>query len=299
MMKFWFSIGSVLVMSLWSHAQEPIPYHKKGTYYYGNDRGKKLSKEKFEDAFPFKDGLGLVMSDGKWGFVNEAAEIEIPLNYTNAWSFKDGAAVVQLGPEHFLINSSGKTITGIYDTIIVLEDYLFVATDERIGILKRSGEILEDLIYEDMGDFYKNKIALKKDGHWGNWSNGIFDAKDHKVYLKYPDTPPVYAMECLLETDPEQIEECSKRSMTDLLRNIRYPPEARANGVEGVVEIRYVINTTGEIEDIEVLQDLGAGCGDQALRIITELMNDWAKPGFHDHEVVNTIKYFPVNFRLN
>ncbi|ULT22388.1 energy transducer TonB [Sphingobacterium sp. E70] len=53
------------------------------------------------------------------------------------------------------------------------------------------------------------------------------------------------------------------KMMTFVANNFDYPKEAMKNGVSGILEIGFVINKVGQVEDIKVKQDLGFGTGKQ------------------------------------
>lgn len=53
-----------------------------------------------------------------------------------------------------------------------------------------------------------------------------------------------------------------------LLENICYSEEAYANKIAGVVEVRFVVEKDSIITNIELLNDIGGGCGAEALRVV-------------------------------
>jgi TonB family protein len=50
--------------------------------------------------------------------------------------------------------------------------------------------------------------------------------------------------------------------------NLVYPPAALQNRIEGSVLLSYVVNDRGEVSDAKVLNGLGYGCDEEALRLI-------------------------------
>jgi len=56
-----------------------------------------------------------------------------------------------------------------------------------------------------------------------------------------------------------------------LQSQLRYPEEARANQIEGDVQIRFVIEADGTVSDPEVVQGIGFGCDEEALRLILSM----------------------------
>ncbi|MBR5778348.1 MAG: energy transducer TonB [Bacteroidales bacterium] len=60
-------------------------------------------------------------------------------------------------------------------------------------------------------------------------------------------------------------------------RNIKYPEEALKNNVSGNVYVTFVVEKDGQITSTRLLRDIGAGCGQEALRVVRS-MPKW-KPG--------------------
>lgn len=81
-----------------------------------------------------------------------------------------------------------------------------------------------------------------------------------------------------------------------LLKNLKYPTAAREAGTQGMVVLTFVVSAEGKIEAVEVLQGIGNGCDEEAVRVITR-SGTWS-PGIKDGKTVATRMNFPVNFKL-
>jgi len=57
---------------------------------------------------------------------------------------------------------------------------------------------------------------------------------------------------------------------TYLAQNLRYPDAARQKGIQGVVKLRFTVSTAGKLSNFKVLQSLGYGCDEEAIRLIKE-----------------------------
>jgi protein TonB len=79
-------------------------------------------------------------------------------------------------------------------------------------------------------------------------------------------------------------------------KNISYPPIAQENGIEGTVVVRFVVNETGGISDIQIIRDIGGGCGKEAVRVVKS-MPKW-KPGRQRGKAVKVYFTLPVRFKL-
>jgi periplasmic protein TonB len=81
-----------------------------------------------------------------------------------------------------------------------------------------------------------------------------------------------------------------------LSKNMKYPTQARRMGVEGTVYVSFVVNKYGNIEDVEVIRGIGAGCDEEAIRVIQEAEN-WI-PGRNGGLPVKVKMRVPIRFRL-
>lgn len=78
--------------------------------------------------------------------------------------------------------------------------------------------------------------------------------------------------------------------------NISYPKEARKNNIEGRVILKFIVNEDGGISNVEVLRDLGFGCGEEAARVVA-MMPNW-KPGKQRGIPVKTYFTMPIAYKL-
>lgn len=79
--------------------------------------------------------------------------------------------------------------------------------------------------------------------------------------------------------------------------NIRYPEEAKKQGIEGKVFIRFVVTREGSITKVEVEKGIGYGLDDEAVRVISSYDKKW-KPGVSKGKAVNTKMILPVSYAL-
>jgi len=92
----------------------------------------------------------------------------------------------------------------------------------------------------------------------------------------------------------------NKKLMEFIYANIQYPAIARENNVEGTVVVQFVVSQDGTITDAKVVRDIGAQCGEEALRIV-ELMNHMPQkwtPGKQRGRPVRVLFMLPVKFKL-
>jgi len=83
--------------------------------------------------------------------------------------------------------------------------------------------------------------------------------------------------------------------MFALMEGFRYPEEARKEGVEGRVLIGFVVDKNGDPYNFEVLESVGYGCDEEALRAISSVT---FTPALKNGEPVNVHFQAPITFRL-
>jgi protein TonB len=81
-----------------------------------------------------------------------------------------------------------------------------------------------------------------------------------------------------------------------LRKNIKFPPVARENGIQGRVFVTFVVDKDGKVKEVKVLRGIGGGCDEEALRVIRS-MPDW-KAGKQNGRPVQVQYNLPVNFTL-
>ena len=80
-----------------------------------------------------------------------------------------------------------------------------------------------------------------------------------------------------------------------IYENIEYPREARMNNVEGRVFVKFIVDENGNVQNPEVLKDIGAGCGEAAIEGIKKVK---FKPGMQNGQPVSVYYTLPVTFKL-
>lgn len=78
--------------------------------------------------------------------------------------------------------------------------------------------------------------------------------------------------------------------------NIKYPDEAKELGVQGKVFVTFVVEVDGSITDVRVLRGIGAGCDEEAIRVVRN-MPKWI-PGKQRGVPVRVQFNLPIKFTL-
>lgn len=126
--------------------------------------------------------------------------------------------------------------------------------------------------------------------------------------LQTPPPPPPPPPPVVQEEDPDEkkvydfvaqkpeFPDGDKALLEYLAKNIKYPPIAKENGIEGQVVVRFVVSRTGDITNAQVVRKLGGGCDEEALRVVNA-MPKWI-PGKANGKPVNVTFTLPVKFKL-
>ena len=79
--------------------------------------------------------------------------------------------------------------------------------------------------------------------------------------------------------------------------SIRYPREAKKQGIEGQVYVSFVIDEQGNVREVQAINGIGYGCDEEAERVLSEATN-WI-PGEVDGKRVKVYLVLPVIFKLS
>ncbi|MBE0677917.1 MAG: TonB family protein [Bacteroidales bacterium] len=82
-----------------------------------------------------------------------------------------------------------------------------------------------------------------------------------------------------------------------IYENIKYPPEAKEQGIQGKVILRFMIASDGAVEDITVVRGVDPLIDAEAIRVIS-ILPDWT-PGTQGGKPVNVWYSVPISFALS
>lgn len=81
-----------------------------------------------------------------------------------------------------------------------------------------------------------------------------------------------------------------------LTRQLRYPPLAQSQRIQGRVVVSFIVNKDGSIVDVKLEKSVNALLDREALRVI-RMMPRW-KPGVHNNQPCRTMVAVPVVFKI-
>ncbi|MBI5917412.1 MAG: energy transducer TonB [Bacteroidetes bacterium] len=121
------------------------------------------------------------------------------------------------------------------------------------------------------------------------------DNSDKEIFKVVEESPTFPGCEAIEEKQARQ--KCAEELLLQFIyKTIQYPEIARENGVEGMVVIKFVVEKDGSISNKDILRDVGAGCGEEAMRVVS-LMPNW-NPGKQRGNPVRVQFTLPVKFDL-
>ena len=87
------------------------------------------------------------------------------------------------------------------------------------------------------------------------------------------------------------------KGLTKYLKdNVKYPQDAKENGIQGTVVVVFIVNEDGTVSDAKIKKGIGGGCDQEALRVVNE-MRKW-KPGKQGGVPVRVYQQIPIAFKL-
>ncbi|QHT65736.1 energy transducer TonB [Rhodocytophaga rosea] len=78
--------------------------------------------------------------------------------------------------------------------------------------------------------------------------------------------------------------------LADIQKNMIYPPMAKRNRIHGECVVAFTLEENGKMVNHKLIKNIGAGCGDEAMRIVRALK--FNAPGYRVDATV------PVRFDL-
>lgn len=128
-------------------------------------------------------------------------------------------------------------------------------------------------------------------------NNVLTDPSDTTIFQVVEEMPYYKGCEDQELIKVELIKCAQEKMLEHVYKNIRYPKIAREAGVEGMVVIRFIVDKNGKVKKPEIVRNIGAGCGEEALKVVSSL-GDW-NPGKQRGKKVSVYYNLPVKFKLD
>lgn len=237
---------------------------------------------------------------GKWGLVDGKKKVvdfiydEINTKYLFR-SYR-----VLLDGKWGILDSHGHLIVPCkYDSVEYGDDKGFVVSnDNKYGYYNTETKAPPQFIYEGIESLNaEGDGVVKLDGKWVNLELGEISLDQEKVVFSTPEKMGMFPG-CEEQGLPyQETKKCAEKKMLEFIyRNIKFPKEAENNGIQGMVVVSFLVSPEGQLIDLEVLRDIGGGCG-RASKEVVEAMPDWI-PGEQDGQKVWSRFNLPIRFKL-
>ena len=281
---------------------------KNNTHGLIDSLGKEIMPLKYTQIFSFSDGLSKVeftdrrTKDQLYGFINPTGKEIIKAKYKNLGS-KFGEGLVPVYVEYkgsyswgYMDRNEKMVIAPWFSTAEIFSDGLARVSTERnrVGYIDRQGKFLG--MYEE-ADTYQNGLAQVTI----NGQMAFIDTKGRVVIetdpnaVKPQQTPPPQLEESITPDkpkvedsgppqDPTKQEETftvveqppffiggSVALQEYMAKNLKYPEAAKKANISGVVYIEIIISLKGDLVESKVINSLGYGCDEEALRFVKSI----------------------------
>ena len=124
--------------------------------------------------------------------------------------------------------------------------------------------------------------------------------EEDEILLFAEEMPRFPGCEDMVASREEKIICAEKALLEFIYLNVKYPRMALESGITGSVIVRFVVDKDGNVEDAKIVRDIGAGCGNAALKAV-ELMNEMPRkwtPGKQRGKPVKVQFTLPIKFDL-
>ena len=190
-----------------------------------------------------------------------------------------------------------KVTANIYDSISHANSkYYIIQTDGRYGIIDTSGTSIVEPKFQNIDHFTnEQKGVVKYEDQWFFLKNSELISGGDSLIFRSPNQKPKFS-DCDIDTVEKGRMKCDTKEMLEFIfDNIKYPAEAIASGIEGMVVVKFIVEKDGTLTNLEVVRDIGGGCGEEALQVVRK-MNPWV-PGNQDGKAVRTAFFLPIKFK--
>ncbi len=186
-----------------------------------------------------------------------------------------------------------KHIPEVIDTIVFVEndDFDTVAVEKAPIVLDSSVAIVDTFTSELASTVHTPPVPPPPP------RKEIPDTKTYDIVEEMPRFPGCEDID-LLRAEKES---CAQSKLLEYVySNVKYPSIARENNIQGLVVAKFVVAQDGSIQKIQIVKDIGGGCGNEVERVI-ESMNIMEKkwrPGRQQGRKVKVMFTLPVKFTL-
>ena len=148
----------------------------------------------------------------------------------------------------------------------------------------------------DLSTIEKDSIFHVEQKPYIKTKKGLFEVNlGDEIYKKAEEMPMFPACDSLINYELRK--PCADQAMLKFIyENVKYPTTPREGGVEGMTVVSFIVEKDGSISRLKVVRDIGAGCGEEAIRVV-RLFPKFV-PAKMDKKPVRVQFHLPIRFRL-
>lgn len=330
---FLFLSWLMLVQS--TQAQNLHPFRSyKGKWGYKDEFDQVKIKPRYHKAEDFNQGLAVVSRHRKYGVIDMKGKWVLKNKYTAVTILNSKERLfrvklkrkTRLGTtyEYGVVGTNNKVYLSIVyaqlTPVSLKQPALGVAVSkgEKFALYTYKGKALTGFDYDKIypADYTTTRILAKKRGKYGYLDQNGREVIPF-VYTKAQNFAAARAkvvrdrqryeiddMGKILPNEPiHSLVTQSAKPVIGFLayrkyinNNLRYPKFAHRTNVAGRVIVRMVVEKNGYLSNIKIVQGIGAGCDQEAVRVIKNSPR-WI-PGKLKGKPVRSMLYFPIVFQL-
>jgi protein TonB len=165
-------------------------------------------------------------------------------------------------------------------------------------VIKKDEEVQQEEV-KTVEELIEKKEDIGKEDKKGN-DDAAPSVEENPSELKVIEEPKVVEEKTFEMFDiqkPPSFPGGEAELMKFLAKEIQYPALAKENNIQGVVALTFVVNKDGSVADVQIVKDIGGGCGKEAVRVV-KTMPKWSAGEANGHAV--KVRFtLPVRFRLD
>lgn len=223
--------------------------------------------------------------DGEWKTYDRSNRLTKIMTFKN--DLHNGISITYIEKGGYIkgnyINDDKDSVWNYYKTPEVLS----MTETYKKGMLNGETKLYyEDGVFKEISIYENNRLL----------SNRKYDSEGNEVVLSTSINDSLY----ITLDQPPVFPGGQSKMMKFLSRNVKYPPQAMDNNVQGRAYISFTIEKDGSITDVKTAAPKGREVHklllNEALRVVKS-MPKWT-PGMHEGEVVRVKFVVPISFKL-
>lgn len=178
----------------------------------------------------------------------------------------------------------------------VSNKHQYLVDQAQIIIKKNKKFIPAKIKRKAVRSYYRFDIHICASGfiHFSHYPEIIYDPSLIVDYIEICDD----SIELHSFSDPMPSFPGGQTAFYDYIKsNLKYPKQAKENGVEGHVLLNFIVESDGSISDVLLQKGIGYGCDEEAIRLI-EQSSPWISGKIND-KPVRVQFILPITFKFD